>query len=79
MEVAHSMVAVDTGPAHMAAAMGCPLVVLYGNESPRVWSRRSPTGKPVIELGGPPKYAAASEIPVSDVIEAWYSVSGSGT
>ena len=79
MEVAHSMVAVDTGPAHMAAAMGCPLVVLYGNESPRVWGRRSPAGKPVIELGGPPNYAAASEIPVSDVIEAWYSVSGSQT
>jgi ADP-heptose:LPS heptosyltransferase len=78
MEVAHSMVAVDTGPAHMAAAMGCPLVVLYGNESPWVWGRRSPVGKPVIELGGPP-HVAASEIPLSDVIESWHSILGSAT
>lgn len=30
LEVAHSMVSVDTGPAHLAAAVGCPLVVLGG-------------------------------------------------
>jgi heptosyltransferase-2/heptosyltransferase-3 len=28
-ERAHSMVSVDTGPAHAAAAMGCPVVVLF--------------------------------------------------
>jgi ADP-heptose:LPS heptosyltransferase len=78
MEIAHSMVAVDTGPAHMAAAMGCPLVVLYGNESPQVWGRRSPGGTAVIELGGPP-HIAASEIPLSDVIHSWGSLSGRGT
>ena len=78
MEMAHSMVAVDTGPAHMAAAMGCPLVVLYGNESPKVWGRRSPAGKPVIELGGAP-HVVASEIPLGDVIESWHSLLGSAT
>lgn len=29
LERAHSMISVDTGPAHAAAAMGCPLVVLH--------------------------------------------------
>jgi ADP-heptose:LPS heptosyltransferase len=71
MEMAHSMVAVDTGPAHMAAAIGCPLVVLYGAESPRVWGRRSPTGSPVIELGGPPEYQSAADIPLRQVVDAW--------
>jgi hypothetical protein len=71
METAHSMVAVDTGPAHMAAAVGCPLIVLYGNESPRVWGRRSPTHSPVLELGGPPEYHAAEQIPSYQVMTAW--------
>lgn len=71
METAHSLVAVDTGPAHMAAAVGCPLVVLYGAESPRVWGRRSPWGRPVIELGGPPMLNSASDIPLQQVVDAW--------
>src|SRR6185312_3255472 len=71
MEIAHSMISVDTGPSHMAAAVGCPLVVLYGAESPAIWSRRSPVGKPIIELGGPPESYAASEIAVDRVIAAW--------
>ncbi len=33
-EAAHSMISVDTGPAHAAAALSVPLVVLYGAESP---------------------------------------------
>ena len=31
-EAAHSMISVDTGPAHAAAALSVPLVVLYGAE-----------------------------------------------
>ncbi|MEW5297215.1 MAG: hypothetical protein WDW36_000439 [Sanguina aurantia] len=33
LEIAHSMISVDTGPAHLAAAMGCPLVVLFGERA----------------------------------------------
>ncbi len=76
MEIAHSMVAVDTGPAHMAAAVGCPLVVLYGAESPHVWGRRSPMRRPVIELGGPPGYQAVDQIPLGPVVDAWLRISG---
>lgn len=70
---AHSMVAVDTGPAHVAAAVGCPLVVLYGSESPERWDRRSPGGAPVINLGGPPR-RAVSEIALDEVVSAWLEV-----
>jgi len=71
MSIASSMVSVDTGPAHMAAAVGCPLVVIYGSESPTVWARRSPLRKPVIELGGPPESHSASAIAVDHVVAAW--------
>jgi heptosyltransferase-2/heptosyltransferase-3 len=74
LEIAHSMVSVDTGPAHMAAAVGCPLVVLYGDESPLRWSRRSPLHRPVIELGGPPEHNSVAQIQLDWVIDAWSAV-----
>lgn len=75
METAHSMVSVDTGPAHIAAAVGCPLVVLYGTESQQRWSRRSiAAGQSIVELGGDLTQQAASDISVERVVQAWRSV-----
>ena len=34
LSLAHSCISVDTGPAHIAAALDCPLVVLFGKASP---------------------------------------------
>ncbi|MDR3385865.1 MAG: glycosyltransferase family 9 protein [Rudaea sp.] len=73
-ETADSMVSVDTGPAHMAAAMGCPLVVLYGTESPHRWSRRSAVNAAVIELGGPDAQKGMADIPLESVVQAWLYV-----
>ena len=70
-ERAHSMISVDTGPAHLAAAVGCPLIVLYGDESPALWDRRSPYGRAVINLGGPPQRTHVDEICTDEVIAAW--------
>jgi heptosyltransferase-2/heptosyltransferase-3 len=70
-EIAHSMVSVDTGPAHLAAAGGCPLVVLYGDQSPQVWDRRSPNGRPVLSLGGPPQRQRVDQIGLDEVLAAW--------
>ncbi len=56
----HSMISVDTGPAHAAAALGLPLVVLFGAHSQQQWLPRSPSGSPVIGVGGPPQSNAAS-------------------
>ncbi len=74
LERAHSMVSVDTGPAHLAAAVGCPLVVLYGSYSPARWDRRSPFHKPIINLGGPPRVKKVGDITPDDVIAAWRSL-----
>lgn len=70
-ERAQGMVSVDTGPAHVAAAMGCPLVVLFGAGSPRVWCPRSPTGSAVVALGGPPGRHRADAVSLGEVIAAW--------
>ena len=69
-EIADGMLSVDTGPAHVAAAMGCPLVVLFGAQSPVAWCPRSATGSAVIALGGPPQHACVSEISPREVIAA---------
>ncbi|MBV8820598.1 MAG: hypothetical protein JO022_19720 [Acidobacteriaceae bacterium] len=76
LEVAHSMVSVDTGPSHMAAAMGCPLVVLYGTEPRDVWGRRGPPRSRIVEIGGIPPLRSTSEIGVELVIAAWRSLCG---
>ncbi|MGY0561595.1 glycosyltransferase family 9 protein [Luteimonas sp. A277] len=70
LEQAHSMVSVDTGPAHAAAALGCPLVVLFGAAPPSLWRPIGPG--PVITLGGEPEgHARVADIRVEDVIAAW--------
>lgn len=73
-ECAHSMISVDTGPAHAAAALGLPLVVLYGIQSPRVWLPRSSSGSAVIGLGGPPVASRVDQISVDSVFGAWRSM-----
>lgn len=77
LERAHSMVSVDSGPAHLAAAMGCPLVLMYGGKyGPEKWDRRSPFGKPVINLGVNPCATSVAEIPPAVAVDAWRQVSG---
>jgi heptosyltransferase-2/heptosyltransferase-3 len=67
----HSMISVDTGPAHAAAAVGLPLVVLFGAYPSRVWQPRSAVGSPVIGVGGPPAASRLDEIPEDVVFDAW--------
>jgi ADP-heptose:LPS heptosyltransferase len=68
---AHSMISVDTGPAHAAAALNLPLVVLYGAQPQEFWLPRSPTGSPVYGVGGPPTSNRADQVPMEAVFEAW--------
>jgi heptosyltransferase-2/heptosyltransferase-3 len=67
----HSMISVDTGPAHAAAAVGLPLVVLFGAYPSRVWQPRSAVGSPVAGVGGPPTSTRLEQIPEQTVFETW--------
>jgi ADP-heptose:LPS heptosyltransferase len=73
-EAADSMISVDTGPAHAAAALGLPLVVLFGAESQKVWLPRSPSGSAVSGLGGPPQATRVDQIPLDEVFNTWCSL-----
>ena len=70
-ECASAMISVDTGPAHAAAALGCPLIVLYGAASPAQWLPRSPVGSAVVALGGPPQRTHVAQIGLDEVLAAW--------
>jgi len=73
-ERAHSMISIDTGPAHAAAALDVPLVVMFGGERQSRWLPRSAAGTPVIGLGGPPISSHVRQIAVDAVFEAWCSL-----
>ena len=72
---AHSMISIDTGPAHAAAALGCPLVVLFGAMGSTRWRPRS-KGSPVIALESDRGEASkVMDITPEQVISAWRSLS----
>jgi heptosyltransferase-2/heptosyltransferase-3 len=69
---AHSMISVDTGPAHIAGAMDCPLVVLYGSAGWQRWKPRSRSGN--VQVLGPRQLTSGAEVmglAVDDVLQAW--------
>lgn len=73
-EHAAAMISIDTGPAQAAAALGCPLVVLYGAQPPTLWLPRSPTGSPVVALGGLPERNRVDQIGLDEVVAAWQAL-----
>ena len=74
MQRACSMISIDTGPAHAAAALGCPLVVLFGAMGSTRWRPRSP-GSPVIALESDRGEASkVMDITPERVIAAWRSL-----
>jgi len=75
-ERAQSMISVDTGPAHAAASLSLPLVVMFGAHSQQEWLPRSPSGSPVIGVGGPPQSSRLDQVAVERVFEAWHALEG---
>ena len=53
LAASYATVSVDTGPAHIAAAVGCPLVVIFGPTDPALFAPRGP-GPIEIILGSAP-------------------------
>jgi ADP-heptose:LPS heptosyltransferase len=78
-ERAHSMISVDTGPAHAAAALSLPLVVMFGAHSQQQWLPRSPSGSAVMGVGGPPELNRLDQIDVARVFDAWRALEGGVT
>ena len=70
-DAAHSMISVDTGPAHAAAALSLPLVVMFGGHSQTEWLPRSSSGSPVIGIGGPPASTRLDQVSEDAVFETW--------
>ena len=68
---AHSMISVNTGPAHLAAAVSLPVVVLFGAQLQSEWLPRSPSGSAVIGLGGQPETSRIDALSVERVFAAW--------
>jgi len=73
LSLAHSCVSVDTGPAHIAAALNCPLVVLFGKASPgrfRPVSLHSPV-RVVQGFAGPGGETDIGYIGTQQVLAEW--------
>lgn len=71
MQAAASMISMDTGMAHAAAALGLPVVVIMGANPQSLVLPRSPCGSAVIGVGGPPQFTRADQIPAAAVLAAW--------
>jgi heptosyltransferase-2/heptosyltransferase-3 len=66
------MISVDTGPAHAAAAMGCPLVVLFARIDPRLYAPTPTTAAVRIILPpGSDLSAPMTTIAPDTVVAAW--------
>ncbi|HVY82619.1 MAG TPA: glycosyltransferase family 9 protein [Steroidobacteraceae bacterium] len=74
LERASSMVSVDTGPAHAAAALGCPTVALFGNSDPQLY-RPGGVSTPAVALTGEVDgQRSMMGITPDAVITAWQAV-----
>lgn len=73
IEDAHSMVSVDTGPAHAAAALACPLVVMFGHASPLKWRPLGP-GKVLVLRGERGDRSEVRDLSATQVVSAWRAV-----
>jgi hypothetical protein len=80
LERAQGLLTVDSGPAHAAAAVGCPQVVLFGKASPTLYRPWGAAGADVKllrgEVGGEPSMLG---IGARDVIDAWCALELRGT
>jgi ADP-heptose:LPS heptosyltransferase len=61
LRLARAAVGNDSGPTHLAAAVGCPTVALFGPTDPAIWA---PVGRAVRALGGAGSWAA---VEIADV------------
>lgn len=76
LERARSLIAVDTGPAHAAAALGCPTVALFGHIDPWLYRPGGATTPAVTLTGTVDGRPDILGIEADRVIRAWESLAG---
>ncbi|MFO1401498.1 MAG: glycosyltransferase family 9 protein [Steroidobacteraceae bacterium] len=74
LERASGMIGVDTGPAHAAAALGVPQVVLFGSADPDYYRPWGAQGAHTTCLSAGVG-STLSALPVQRVVAAWYALS----
>lgn len=77
-ERADSMISVDTGPAHAAGALDCPLTVMFANADQRWWRPRSRLGRVTVVGGQSGSASRLVDIEVPAVLAAWRALGGRG-
>ncbi|MGH8308591.1 MAG: glycosyltransferase family 9 protein, partial [Steroidobacteraceae bacterium] len=78
-ERAIGTISVDTGPAHSAGALGCPVVVLFGAEDPTIFRPRSRTGMVECLVGFVAGDQSILGIRPDEVVDAWVRLRGRST
>jgi heptosyltransferase-2/heptosyltransferase-3 len=74
-ERAVGTISVDTGPAHVAAAMGCPVVTLFGKSSPLLYAPRGPEAHVICLTGAQDGEQSMLGITPQQVLDAWQTIS----
>jgi heptosyltransferase-2/heptosyltransferase-3 len=74
LQQASSMVSVDTGPAHAAAALGCPTVALFGTSDPQLYRPGGVTTPAIVVTGEIDGHRTMMGIEPAAVITAWRAV-----
>jgi ADP-heptose:LPS heptosyltransferase len=76
-ELAAGMVSVDTGPAHVAAAVGCPVVTLFGTTEPFMYAPRGRHTSVECLTGEQDGVRSMEFIEPATVLDAWRRIVGS--
>lgn len=71
LEQTESMISVDTGPAHVAAAVGCPVVTLFADASPHRYRPGGRTTRTIVLQGEKDGELSILGIEAGKVITAW--------
>lgn len=73
-ESADAMISVDSGPAHAAAALSLPVLILFGEYPQQRWLPRAHRCGAVVGVGGPPASTRVEQLSVDTVFAAWCSL-----
>ncbi|HEY1284394.1 MAG TPA: glycosyltransferase family 9 protein [Steroidobacteraceae bacterium] len=68
---ASGLVSVDTGPAHAAAALGCPTVALFGASDPKLYRPGGVNTPAAVVTGEVDGQRSMMAISAADVVAAW--------